>query len=111
MCHPDRRMSTRPAASARQTATRTTRAADRERILVAAEQQLREHPYRELSVDQVMAEAGLSRTVFYRHFDGLAELVLTRMEAIVSGLFSELEVDPAPGRTRAILSAAVDAFA
>ncbi|MEA2293888.1 MAG: hypothetical protein QOE86_1527 [Solirubrobacteraceae bacterium] len=104
-------MSTRPAASARRAATRTRRAEARERILAAAERLLRERPYRELSVEEVMAEAGLSRTVFYRHFDGLPELVLSRLDAIGAGLFAELEVGPAPGRVRAILEAAVDAFA
>ena len=104
-------MSTRPAASARRAASRTRRAEARERILEAAERLLRERPYRELSVEEVMAEAGLSRTVFYRHFDGLPELVLSRLEAILAELFAELDVTPAPGRTREILAAAVDAFA
>jgi len=29
--------------------------------------------YRDLTVDQVMSKAGLSRTIFYRHFDGLPD--------------------------------------
>jgi AcrR family transcriptional regulator len=104
-------MSTRSAATARRVATRTRRAEARERILAAAERLLREKPYRELSVEEVMAEAGLSRTVFYRHFDGLPELVLSRLEAILTELFAELDVEPAPGRVREILTAAVAAFA
>lgn len=104
-------MSTRPAATARRATTRTRRAEARERILTAAERLLRERPYRDLSVEAVMTEAGLSRTVFYRHFDGLAELVLARLTAIGEGLLAELEVDPAPGRTREILAAAVETFA
>lgn len=104
-------MSTRPAATARRATARVRRAEARERILAAAERLLRERPYRELSVDQVMAEAGLSRTVFYRHFDGLAELVLSRLKAIGEGLAAEVMVAPAPGRTREVLAAAVDAFA
>jgi AcrR family transcriptional regulator len=44
-------------------------------ILCAADELLRTRPYRELSVDAVMAEAGLSRTIFYRHFADLPALV------------------------------------
>jgi TetR/AcrR family transcriptional regulator, ethionamide resistance regulator len=104
-------MSTRPAATARRATSRVRRAEARERILAAAERLLRERPYRELSVEEVMAEAGLSRTVFYRHFDGLPELVLTRLSAIGAGLAAELDVAPAPGRVREILAAAVQVFA
>jgi AcrR family transcriptional regulator len=104
-------MSTRPAAGARRSAARTRRAEARERILSAAERLLRERPYRELSVEEVMAEAGLSRTVFYRHFDGLPELVLSRLREITDELLAVLDVEPAPGRTREILAAAVEAFA
>jgi TetR/AcrR family transcriptional regulator, ethionamide resistance regulator len=104
-------MSTRPAASARRATTRTRRAEARERILAAAERLLRERPYRELSVEDVMAEAGLSRTVFYRHFDGLAELVLARMRGIGDELFAELSEEPGPEFQRTVLTAAVDSFA
>src|SRR5581483_12026291 len=45
-------------------------------ILAAANQFLRERPYRELSVDVVMADTGLTRTAFYRHFDDITDLVL-----------------------------------
>jgi AcrR family transcriptional regulator len=45
-------------------------------ILDAAEALLRERAYRDVSVNAVMARAGYGRTVFYRHFGGLAELVV-----------------------------------
>ena len=77
-------MSTRAAASTRRTAALARRREARERIEAAAERLLRGQPYRTLTVDQEMAEAGLSRTVFYRHFDGLPELVLSLLHAIVS---------------------------
>jgi TetR/AcrR family transcriptional regulator, ethionamide resistance regulator len=48
----------------------------REAIIEAAETLLRERPYRELSVDLVMAQTGLTRTAFYRHFDDIPSLVL-----------------------------------
>ncbi|HEU4656926.1 MAG TPA: TetR/AcrR family transcriptional regulator [Capillimicrobium sp.] len=45
-------------------------------ILDSAERLLRERPFREISVDEVMKPTGYRRTVFYRHFPGLPELVL-----------------------------------
>src|SRR3954452_7535619 len=110
MCHPSRAMSSRPA-RARRTAARTRREAARERIVAAAERLLRDRPYRELSVEEVMAEAGLSRTIFYRHFDGLPELVLSLFDPVTQALMTEVQGAPAPGATRGILQAAVDAYA
>lgn len=49
-------------------------------ILRAADSFLRRHPFRELSVEALMAETGLTRTSFYRHFDGLGELILELLE-------------------------------
>jgi TetR/AcrR family transcriptional regulator, ethionamide resistance regulator len=46
----------------------------RPRILAAARALLAERPFAELTVGALMAEAGLARTVFYRHFDDLASL-------------------------------------
>jgi AcrR family transcriptional regulator len=37
-------------------------------ILEAAERLLRERPFRELTVDDLMAATSQSRTAFYRHF-------------------------------------------
>ncbi len=61
---------------------RQSRAESRAAILEAADAFLRERSFRELTVDEVMAAAGLSRTIFYRHFDDLADLVLRVMEAV-----------------------------
>ena len=55
---------------------REHRETTRRQILDAAEGLLRERPYRELTVDAVMAETGLTRTAFYRHFDDVTDLVL-----------------------------------
>jgi AcrR family transcriptional regulator len=46
----------------------------RPRILAAARALLAERAFSELTVGAVMAEAGLARTVFYRHFDDLPSL-------------------------------------
>src|SRR5215210_6900468 len=98
-------MATRPAAARRRNA-QVRRAEARARIAAATERLLAEHPYRELSVDAVMAEAGLSRTIFYRHYDGLPEVLLELFEAVAAELAGELEV----GELRGILEAAVRAF-
>src|SRR3954453_3682905 len=110
MCHPPQRMST-PPARARRAAARTRREAARERIVAAAERLLRDRPYRELSVEEVMAEAGLSRAIFYRHFDGLPELVLSLFDTVTQALMTQVQGAPGPGATRGILQAAVDAYA
>src|SRR3954454_14455235 len=103
-------MSSRPT-RARRAAARTRREAARERIVAAAERLLRDRPYRELSVEEVMAEAELSRTIFYRHFDGLPELVLSLFDTITQELMAKLQAAPGPDATRGILEAAVDAYA
>ena len=46
----------------------------RHRILAAARELLLDRPFAALTVGDVMARAGLTRTVFYRHFDGLPQL-------------------------------------
>lgn len=52
-------------------------------ILDNAEQLLRARPFRELSVDEVMRPTGYGRTVFYRHFGGLPELVLAVLDRVL----------------------------
>ena len=60
----------------------------RRQILQAADRLLREHPYRELSVDLVMAQTGLTRTAFYRHFDDIPGLVLRLMDDVGRELYA-----------------------
>ncbi len=55
---------------------RDQREKTREDILAAADRFLRVRPFRELSVEVVMGEAGLTRTAFYRHFDSVTDLML-----------------------------------
>ena len=55
---------------------RQTRHESRERIVTAATELIRRRPYGELSVDEVMREAGMGRTLFYRHFDDLGDLLV-----------------------------------
>ena len=46
----------------------------RRRILRATRELLLDRPFAVLTVGDVMARAGLARTVFYRHFDTLAQM-------------------------------------
>jgi AcrR family transcriptional regulator len=39
-------------------------------VLDATERLLAQRPFSELSVNDIIAEAGISRTSFYAHFDG-----------------------------------------
>lgn len=68
-----------PAVSARRDATPQSPAELRERILDAAADRLREHPFDALSVAEIITAAGVSRASFYFYFAGkqavLAELV------------------------------------
>ncbi len=54
----------------------------RGQILESAQQLLRERSYRELSVDDLMARTGHTRTVFYRHFDDIPSLVLVLIQEV-----------------------------
>jgi AcrR family transcriptional regulator len=83
-------------------APRIPKAEARNRIRDAAARLLVEGSYRDLSVDAVMAEAGLARTLFYRHFDSLGALVLSLLEDLRAGLMDA--GDPAePGYLRRVL--------
>lgn len=101
---------------ARRVRLRAERGANRAAIVAAAEAALRERPYREVSVEELMQSAGLARTQFYRHFDDLSHLVLT----VAGGAFEDvLEhherlVDIASldaATLRAAIAPAVEAFA
>ena len=58
----------------------------RAKILAAAEEFLRTRPFRELTVEELMKAAGLPRTVFYRHFADLHEMVLRLLQEVLSEL-------------------------
>jgi AcrR family transcriptional regulator len=64
----------RPAARNGSRGPRVPAAEARRRILEAARRLLEERPFGALTVGDVMAEAGLTRTIFYRLFDDLPAL-------------------------------------
>jgi TetR/AcrR family transcriptional regulator, ethionamide resistance regulator len=54
---------------------REARELARARIVAAVEELVRDESYATLTVEDVMHEAGIGRTIFYRHFDDLADLL------------------------------------
>jgi TetR/AcrR family transcriptional regulator, ethionamide resistance regulator len=72
----------------RRTRARLSRRESRQRIVTAATELVRERSYAELSVDAVMREAGLGRTIFYRHFDDLADLLIGTSREAVQDLYN-----------------------
>jgi AcrR family transcriptional regulator len=71
----------------RQTRARQTRQQSRQRIVAVATELVRRRAYAELSVDEVMRETGMGRTIFYRHFDDLADLLLRASREAIDELF------------------------
>ena len=51
-------------------------------ILAAARSFLEEHPFRELTVERVMAHTGLSRPAFYAYFRDSYDVVTRLLEGI-----------------------------
>lgn len=66
---------------------RQTRQESRDRIVAAATELVRHHSYEDLSVGAVMERAGFGRTIFYRHFDDLGDLLLRASREAIEELF------------------------
>jgi AcrR family transcriptional regulator len=75
-----------------QTRTRRTREQSRQRIVDAAAELVRERSFTALTVDEVMARAGIGRTLFYRHFDDLGDLLMRAGREAIEELFAAEEV-------------------
>jgi AcrR family transcriptional regulator len=81
----------RPASRAR---ARLTRSESRERIIGAATDLLRDQGYAGLNVGAIMAGAGIGRTIFYRHFEDLGDLLLQASREAIEALYdAELELE------------------
>ncbi len=76
-----------PAATTYRARARQTREASRARTVAVATELVRRRSYAELSVDEVMREAGFGRTIFYRHFDDLADLLLRAGREAIEELY------------------------
>jgi TetR/AcrR family transcriptional regulator, ethionamide resistance regulator len=100
----------------RRSRARLSRRESRQRIVAAAAELVRTRSYVELSVDAVMREAGLGRTIFYRHFDDLPDLLMrTSREAVVElyeaqRSFVEARPGDATEAVRRSLEAAVEVY-
>lgn len=97
-------------------AVRQTRQESRERIIAAATELIRHTPYGALTVDDVMRAAGAGRTIFYRHFDDLADLLRRAGREAFEGLFQAeqalraAQVDGQPDVVRAAIEPAVAVY-
>ncbi len=65
----------------------------RRRILAATRELLLDRPFGALTVGDVMDRAGLTRTVFYRHFDDLAQMAPELLPDVEDPLVDRLERD------------------
>jgi AcrR family transcriptional regulator len=96
---------------------RRSRQESRAQIVAAAERLVRRRSYAELSVEEVMAEAGLGRTIFYRHFDDLADLLVRTCREAIEALLEaqralgQARPDQDPKAVRRALRAAVEVYA
>jgi TetR/AcrR family transcriptional regulator, ethionamide resistance regulator len=73
---------------------RLSREEMRERVLAAVTDLVRERSFYELSVVEVMEWAGIERTIFYRHFDDLAHLLLRAATDAIESLYeAQVELD------------------
>jgi AcrR family transcriptional regulator len=74
--------------------TRLTREEVRERLVDAATELVRDRSFYDLSVTDVTERAGIERTIFYRHFDDLADLLLRAATDAIEGLYqAQIELD------------------
>ena len=66
----------------------------RDRLVNATTELVRDRSFYDLSVAEVTERAGIERTIFYRHFDDLADLLLrAATEAIESLYDAQVELD------------------
>jgi AcrR family transcriptional regulator len=95
---------------------RQSREQSRERIVAAAEELVRRAPFAELTVDDVMREAGFGRTIFYRHFDDLGDLLMRAGREAIDELldaqvaFSQARMGDGPDVVRSAIEPAVAVY-
>jgi TetR/AcrR family transcriptional regulator, ethionamide resistance regulator len=66
---------------------RESREKARARIVEAATELVRDRSYGELNVGEIMARVGIGRTLFYRHFDDLGDLLIRASREPVQEMF------------------------
>jgi len=93
----------------RNSRARHSREESRDRIVAAAMELVRERSYQELSVGEIMERAGFERTIFYRHFDDLGDLLLRAGREATEGLY-EAELDLSGAREGSVPEAVRNAM-
>jgi len=93
--------------------SRSSRQETRERIVAAATELVRRRSYSELNVGELMREAGFGesgRTIFYRHFDDLGDLLVRASREAIDALYSAQRPaeDPAAGSVRDVVRPAIE---
>lgn len=88
---------------------RLAREASRARIVAAATELVRDRAYAELSVEAVMREADLGRTIFYRHFSDLADLIGQAGREAIEELYAAEEALADVGAPHERLAEVIDA--
>jgi AcrR family transcriptional regulator len=105
------------ASANQQTRTRQTREQSRRRIIDATTELVRSSSYGDLNVREIMGHAGLERTIFYRHFDDLGDLLLQIVGEAVTELYdaqvalAAARTGPDPEAVRESIGATVTAYA
>lgn len=96
--------------------TRLDRDESRARIIAAATALIRERGFAQLSVGEIMEQAEIGRTLFYRHFDDLGDLLLKASREAIEALYAT-EVDlsaaaagPTPQLARDAIAPAVAVY-
>lgn len=83
----------------------------RERLIEAAARRFYRDGFRHVGIDQILADVGISKTAFYKHFDSKDDLVLAALEdrnRWLQGTFRELVRQAAPASPADQLRALVD---
>jgi TetR/AcrR family transcriptional regulator, ethionamide resistance regulator len=91
----------------RQAQLRHSRQESRDRIVAAATELVRNQSYAELSIGAVMERAGFGRTIFYRHFDDLGDLLVRAGRDAIDQLYGSqrplAEAAAAAGDARGVI--------
>src|SRR6202021_2970735 len=83
----------------------------RHRILDATRELLLDRPFAALTVGDVMTRAGLTRTVFYRHFDRLAQMAPELLPDSEDPLLDRVQRGPAEDVISAMVAGLVGLYA
>ena len=103
-----------PTATTRRDEIRRSRAEIRDRMISATRELLRTRAFAELTVDDVMRPTGQGRTVFYRHFDDLGDLLARASGEAIERLYdaqAELAQPSAADSATAVREALTEAVA